>query len=139
MVLTRQIDEVRTMRPRNPLAPNQFHWRRLAQVSAAVLPGIASCAILERMFTSVAPSAATDAARGLRGLIDAVNGLDTDGCDAALIDRITELEQLKSVCAAAQARLTHTFPISQQTDGAARKVDADITRRSIAAQIALAR
>src|ERR1700712_1897495 len=91
------------------------------------------------MFIPVASSAATDAALELRELIDAVNRLDTDGSDATLIDRITELEQLKSVCAAAQARLTHTFAISQQTDGAARKVDADTTRRSIVAQIALAR
>ena len=90
------------------------------------------------MFPSVADST-VDAASGLRFLIDAVDGLDCNGSDAALIDRITALEQLKSVCAAAQARLTHTFATSQQADGAARNVDADTTRRSTAAQIALAR
>ena len=78
-------------------------------------------------------------ANGLCDLIAAVNRLDTDGSDTTLIDRITGLEQLKSVCAAAQARLTHTFATSQKADGAARKLDADTTRRSIAAQIALAR
>ncbi len=96
---------------------------------------------IEHVSTTTVPACCTpaDTVDGLRALIDAVDGLDTDGSDATLIDRITALEQLKSVCAAAQARLTHTFATSQQADGAARNVDADTTRRSTAAQIALAR
>ena len=99
------------------------------------------CDTIEHVSTSPAASGSpgTDATGGLAGLIDAVNSLDPDGSDRALIDQISQLEKLKSVCAAAQARFTHSFTLSQQVDGAARKVDADTTRRSIAAQIALAR
>ena len=72
-------------------------------------------------------------------LVDVINGIETNVSDAELIDQITMLERVKSACAATQARLTRSFTVSQQADGAARKVHPDRTRRSIAAQVALAR
>lgn len=52
----------------------------------------------------------------------AINKLAADGSDRELIDQITGLERIKSACAAAQARFTYAFTLSQQADGAARKV-----------------
>jgi len=75
----------------------------------------------------------------LTELIDAVNSLGADGSNAVLIDRISLLERLKSSCAAAQAMLTHSFVDSQTADGVARQVRPEQTRRSVAAQVALAR
>ncbi len=75
----------------------------------------------------------------LAELIRAVNSLAADGSEAVLIDRIGLLERLKSCCAAAQAVLTHSLVASQTADGAARKVRPELTRRSVAAQVALAR
>ena len=72
-------------------------------------------------------------------LIDAVNNLQAHQPDSILIDQIGALERLKAACAAAQARLTHTFAVSQTAAGAARKQSAETTRRSIAAQVALTR
>ncbi len=72
-------------------------------------------------------------------LIDAVNNLQAHHPDSILIDQIGALERLKAACAAAQARLTHTFAVSQTAAGAARKQSAETTRRSIAAQVALTR
>ena len=98
------------------------------------------CHIIELMSTTW-PIEADPAgfAGGVPALIAAVNDLDGNTSDAHLIDRIAALEHLKSACAAAQARLTHTFTLSQTTDSAAGKVDADTVRRSIAGQIGLAR
>jgi hypothetical protein len=75
----------------------------------------------------------------LSGVMDLISGLDTNQSDGELIDQITMLERIKSACAAGQARLTQAFAQSQRADGDARKVHPDRTRRSIAAQIALAR
>ncbi len=72
-------------------------------------------------------------------LMGIINGLDANGSDGDLVDQITVLERVKSACAAAQARLTRSFTVSQQADAAARKVHPDRTRRSIAAQVGLAR
>jgi len=84
-------------------------------------------------------SSSAELSGGLRDLFDAVNALHGNASDAVLIDQIGALERLKSACAAAQARLTHTFDLSQTAEGAARKRNTDTTRRSIAAQIALTR
>jgi hypothetical protein len=81
----------------------------------------------------------TATATDLTALITAVNGVDGSESDAVLIDQITQLERLKSACAAAQARLTHCFTASQTADGIARKMTPDLIRHSIAGQIALAR
>ncbi len=75
----------------------------------------------------------------LAGWVDRLAGVDTAAPDADLIDQITELERLKSACAAAQAALTVAF-VASQTDGltAARAKDERV-RRSINGQVALAR
>ena len=82
---------------------------------------------------------AAPSAVDLGAVLAAVNAVDGNASDAQLIDQITLLEQIKSSCAAAQARLTHTFMVSQSTDSAAKNVDAQVARRSIAGQIGLAR
>jgi len=97
---------------------------------------------LERMFTAEVladGSSSAELSGGLGDLFDAVHALDGNAPDAVLIDQIGALERLKSACAAAQARLTHTLDLSQTAEGAARKRNTDTTRRSIAAQIALTR
>ncbi len=96
-------------------------------------------AILERMFPSGRPAAGTAAPLDLTELIHAVNSLAADGSDAVLIDQIGLLERLKSCCAAVQAVLTHALVASQTADGAARQVRPELTRRSVAAQVGLAR
>ncbi|MGI8591721.1 MAG: DUF222 domain-containing protein [Nakamurella sp.] len=88
---------------------------------------------------SVLASPAAVVRGSVADLIDAVNNLQAHQPDSILIDQIGALEQLKAACAAAQARLTHTFAVSQTAAGAARKQSADTTRRSIAAQVALTR
>jgi hypothetical protein len=66
----------------------------------------------------------------LRGLADSLAGLEQDVPDAVRIDRLRELEELKSAVAAAQARETAALAIAQQAEQSA---------RSIAAQVGLAR
>ena len=72
-------------------------------------------------------------------LMGIINGLDANGSDGDLIDQITVLERVKSACAAAQARLTRASRCRSRPTAAARKVHPDRTRRSIAAQVGLAR
>lgn len=65
--------------------------------------------------------------------------MDDTAADAELIDQITQLERMKSACAAAQAELTVAFAAAQT---AAQPTDQDrntSTQRSIAGQIGLAR
>jgi hypothetical protein len=66
----------------------------------------------------------------LRGLADSLAGLEQDVPDAVRIDRLRELEELKSAVAAAQARETAALAIAQQAEQSA---------RSLAAQVGLAR
>ncbi|SDP40044.1 HNH endonuclease [Nakamurella panacisegetis] len=91
-------------------------------------------------------STADPGAARLAELIAAVKALDADASDADLIARIAVLEQLKASCAAAQARLTHTFALQHTTrvsahiaDEDSRRYRADRATDSIARQIALAR
>jgi len=93
------------------------------------------------MSSHVASGSAVDAGAGntLCDLIDAVNNLDPHQPEGVLIEQIGVLERLKAACAAGQARLTHAFAAAHTADAAARRRDPDTTRRSIAAQIALAR
>ena len=75
----------------------------------------------------------------LAAWVDSLKGVDTNAPDAALIDQISQLERLKSACAAAQATLTVAF-VSSQVDGVSpAKARDDQAHRSIAAQVALAR
>ena len=78
----------------------------------------------------------TEQAVAFRALLAA---LDTAGSDAELIDEITALEQIKTAISARQARLTDAFAVSQRAElikAGVKPVDA---RRSVCAQIGLAR
>ena len=78
----------------------------------------------------------TEKAVAFRALLAA---LDIPGSDADRIDEITALEQLKTAISARQARLTDAFAMSHRAElirAGMKPVDA---RRSVCAQIALAR
>ena len=89
------------------------------------------------MHESVSKSDAEVAA--LAGLVRAVQDLPTAGDDAARIDQIRLLEQLRSVTAAVQARITATFVDSQRQSQLDAGVPAERAERGIAAQVGLAR
>jgi hypothetical protein len=75
----------------------------------------------------------------LGGMRQRVLGLDQDVCDAERIDRIRQLEELKSACTAAQALETDAFAVSQRAEQQARGVPAERLGKGISAQVALAR
>ena len=79
----------------------------------------------------------TDAAAVTR-MITTVNHLTATGPDRHLIDLISHLEPLKAACAAMQIRATYTFTEQQTLAAILQHTPADITRRSIVGQIALA-
>ncbi len=64
---------------------------------------------------------------------------DTALTDAQRVDLLTALERVKSAAAAAQARVTDAFARSQRARLVAAGADARDARRSVAAQVALAR
>ena len=66
-------------------------------------------------------------------------GLDTNGTDPERIDEITALEQLKTAISARQARLTDAFAMSQRAILVKAGSTSADARRSVCAQIALAR
>lgn len=66
-------------------------------------------------------------------------GLDREVSDAERIDLIGELEALKASAAAAQARLTSDFDVSQRAAQAEAGVPASRLGRGVAEQVALAR
>ena len=75
----------------------------------------------------------------LAGLVDQLRHVDHNAPDPELINQITELERIKSACAAAQAALTMTF-VDSQTAGRTQQQQRETrAHRSINAQIALAR
>ena len=65
--------------------------------------------------------------------------LNTNTTDKERIDALTALERLKSATAAAQARLTDEFACSQRATLVKNGADPRDARRSVRAQIALAR
>ena len=75
----------------------------------------------------------------ITAMIADLAGPDTDGSDADRIDRLTALERLKSAAAAAQARITDTFAASQRATLISNGTDSRDARRSVCAQIGLAR
>ena len=75
----------------------------------------------------------------LASWVDSLKGVDINAPDAALIDQISQLERLKSACAAAQATLTVAFVASQVEGLSPAKAGDEHAHRSIAAQVALAR
>jgi len=76
--------------------------------------------------------------RDLAGWVRQLPNVDTNAADPELIDQITQLERIKSACAAAQAQLTDTF-ITSHTAGLTAKARDERTRRSITSQIGIAR
>ena len=78
-------------------------------------------------------------AADIAAFIDRLADTDVDGADDANIDELAALERLKSACSARQARVTHRFATSQLQAAAEAEREPDEVRRSIAAQIALAR
>ena len=75
----------------------------------------------------------------LAAWVDNLISVDINAPDAALIDQISQLERLKSACAAAQATLTVAFVTSQVEGLSPAKARDEHAHRSIAAQVALAR
>jgi hypothetical protein len=85
--------------------------------------------ILEHM-SSIEPATA---------LLELLAGLDTELTDAQRIDELTALEKLKSGIAARQARLADAFAASQRSRLTAAGSHTADARRSVAAQVGLAR
>lgn len=75
----------------------------------------------------------------LRAIVRAMADTDTSVADAALIDEIRLLEELKSAAAAAQAKVTAAFVASQRAKQTAAGVKPERVGRGIAAQVALAK
>lgn len=75
----------------------------------------------------------------LRGLIATLGELDQGVDDGVRIDRIRTLEELKSAAAAAQARETAAFAVSQRAAQRAAGVPSDRVGRGIAGQVGLTR
>lgn len=75
----------------------------------------------------------------LAGWVDQLAGVDVNAADADLIDQITELERVKSACAAARATLTVAFVASRTAGLTPAQAKDQQAHRSISAQVALAR
>lgn len=72
-------------------------------------------------------------------MFDKLAAIDTDADEASLVDCIAELEHLKSVAAAGQARLTAALDQKRRAREAAEGVPAAKRGRGLAGEIALAR
>ncbi len=72
-------------------------------------------------------------------MFDMLAELDIDADDATLLDHIAELEHIKSVAAAAQARLTAALDAKRRACEAAEGVPAAKRGRGLASEVALAR
>ena len=75
----------------------------------------------------------------LAGVLAGVRDLAVAGDDAARVDQIRQLEELKAVAAAAQARVTAAFVDSQRRAQRAAGVQAERAERGIASQVGLAK
>ncbi len=75
----------------------------------------------------------------LAGWVAQLAGIDVRVDDVERIDRIRELERIKSACAAAQAELTVAFVASQTVGLSTQRAKDERSRRSVSAQVALAR
>ena len=97
------------------------------------------------MSTSVETQESGDAARpgltsaDLAGWVERIGAIGSESRDAELIDQITQLERMKSACAAAQATLTVAFVASRTAGLTEKEIKDERAHRSIAAQVALAR
>ena len=75
----------------------------------------------------------------LAGWVEQLAGIDVRVADVERIDRIRELERVKSACAAAQAVLTVAFVESQTAGLSTKRARDERTRRSVSGQVAVAR
>ena len=75
----------------------------------------------------------------LASMITALADMNLDAPEAELIDQLTALEKIKAAAAAAQAKLTVAFDRTHTTRMTELRVDAAEIRRSVRAQVALAR
>ena len=78
-------------------------------------------------------------AADLAGWVEQLAAFDVRAGDVERIDRIRELERVKSACAAAQAVLTVAFVESQTAGLCTKRARDERTRRSVSGQVALAR
>jgi hypothetical protein len=83
--------------------------------------------------------AVRDGADVLTGLMHTLRELTPAAEDAGKVEQIRALEELKSVVAAAQARVTSEFVAAQREANRAAGVEAERAERGIACQVALAR
>jgi hypothetical protein len=81
----------------------------------------------------------TDSRQQLSSVLEVLRELETDVPDPERIDEIRLLEEIKSAAAAAQARVTAQFSVSQRAAQTAAGVPAAQVGRGIAAQVGLAR
>src|SRR5947209_10444027 len=82
---------------------------------------------------------ADEGSAALTAMLGTLRGLESDVEDRARIDRIRLLEELKSAAAAAQAAETAAFAASQRAAQRAAGVKPEVTARSVAGQVGLAR
>ena len=75
----------------------------------------------------------------LAAWVDRLASVDTAAADGELIDQITQLERMKSACAAAQAELTLAFVASQASGLSTVQARDERAHRSTASQVAMAR
>ena len=111
-------------------------------VAVQPLPTAVQTSKVKRMSNGSEPASADShalSADQLAAWVDNLTSVDTNAPDAALIDQISQLERLKSACAAAQAALTVAFVTSQVEGLSPAKARDEHAHRSIAAQVALAR
>ena len=78
-------------------------------------------------------------AADLAGWVQKLAVMDVRGGDVERIDRIRELERVKSACAAAQAVLTVAFVQSQTAGLSTKRARDERVRRSVSGQVAVAR
>ena len=78
-------------------------------------------------------------AADLAGWVEELAVMDVRAGDVERIDRIRELERVKSACAAAQAVLTVAFVASQTAGLSTKRARDERVRRSVSAQVAVAR
>jgi hypothetical protein len=85
------------------------------------------------------PTPSRSSVATLRNMLDALRRLEPDVDDATRIDRIRLLEELKSAAAAAQARETAAFAVSQTAAADRSARSSKHAKRSVTAEVALAR
>jgi len=126
------------------LAPKTARVIRDGRGISQPLPCIfaSQCDIIEHMLgiaKAIEVSTPVLTSADLAQFVDRLRTVDLNASDPELIDQITELERIKSACAAAQAALTLAFVTSQTEGLTATQQRETRAHRSISAQVAHAR